>query len=451
MSHDAMLPHREQPHLLAHQLRLDLRHFVAPLLRSLDQRLDRRLVITFLDTLQALLTWRHRQLALLLSELGSYLAPPGHAPAGTKRLSNLLRSPHWQPELITDWLWQQACDRVTSLTHAGQEVLLIWDESVLEKSESDHRPDLCSVRSSKARRLVRIRTGFFQPPLGRRPVCVAGLHWLGLLVCGLHDAPLVASMTWWTRRGEHASDRRVVEGQLLARCRRQWGRQVRHVWDRGFASSQWLNQALETNLRFVLRWPKRYQLLDGWGERRKAWEIARGKRSWETRQLYDLRTRTQQTVGVLALPVNHPEHARPLWLVVVRSKRGREPWYLLTSDVVRSAAQAWAVVFAYARRWQIEQTWRYTKSELGSESPRVWVWERRIKLLLMLTLVYGFLLSLLRPELAWERSAWLRWGCHRTGERSREVAAPLYRLRAALSRLLSAYPGSMIRPSLTPG
>jgi hypothetical protein len=54
-------------------------------------------------------------------------------------------------------------------------------------------------------------------------------------------------------------------------------------------------------------------LLDGWGERRKAWEIARGKRTWETRQLYDLPTRTQQAVGVLALPVNHREHARPLY------------------------------------------------------------------------------------------------------------------------------------------
>lgn len=132
--------------------------------------------------------------------------------------------------------------------------------------------------------------------------------------------------TWRTR------DRRVVAGQLLARTRRQWGRQVRHVWDRGFATSQWLHQALETDLRFVLRWPKRYTLLDGVGEQRKAWEIARGKRTWDTRQLYDTLTQTRETVGVLALPVTHAEHARPLWLVIARSKRGREPWYLLTSD-----------------------------------------------------------------------------------------------------------------------
>jgi hypothetical protein len=43
---------------------------------------------------------------------------------------------------------------------------------------------------------------------------------------------------------------------------------------------------------------------------------------------------------VLALSVTHAEHARPLWLVVARLKGGKEPWYLLTSDVVRTANDA---------------------------------------------------------------------------------------------------------------
>lgn len=223
------------------------------------------------------------------------------------------------------------------------------------------------------------------------------------------------------------------------------------MWDRGFARSQWLYQVLESDLRFVLRWPKRYRLLDQWGEARKAWQIARGKRTWSTRQLYDSHTGTHHKVGVLALPVAHPEHARPLWLVVARSKHGREPWYLLTSDLIRTPEDAWAVVVAYARRWQIEQSWRYHKSELGCESPRVWKWERREKLLLIVTLLYAFLLSLLAEELEVLREACLRWGCHRTGKRSRKVAAPLYRLRAALSRLLGAYPRSPVAPTLNPG
>jgi len=41
---------------------------------------------------------------------------------------------------------------------------------------------------------------------------------------------------------------------------------------------------------------------------------------------------------VLAIPVVHLEHARPLCLVVARSKRGREPWYLLTSDPITARA-----------------------------------------------------------------------------------------------------------------
>ena len=451
MPHDATPIRSAQSHPLATQVRQRLLGFLTPLLRTLDQQLDRRLVVTFVETLQALLIWRHRNLGLLLSELGSYLAAPGHAPAGTKRLSNLLRSKNWQANLIADYLWEQAVQQVAALLSASQEALLIWDESVLEKAESEHNPDLCSVRSSTARRLTRIRKGFFQPPTGRHPICVAGLHWIGLLVSGLSGTPTVALMQWWTTRGVHASDHKVVAGQLLSRCRRQWGRQVRHVWDRGFATSQWLYQVLECDLRFVLRWPKRYRRLDQWGELRKAWHIARGKRTWSTRSLYDVRSGVRQKVGVVAIPVTHPEHVRPLWLVVARSKRGREPWYLLTSDVIRSEEDAWVVVLAYARRWQIEQSWRYNKSELGCESPRLWKWERREKLLLMVTLLYAFLLSLLAEEREALREACLRWGCHRTGKRSRKVAAPLYRLRAALSRLLGAYPASPVAPSLSSG
>jgi hypothetical protein len=257
MPHAATSSADVQAQLLADQLRLRLLSFLAPLLSTLDRQLERRLVLTFVATLQALLIWRHRNLALLLSELGSYLAPPAHAPAGTKRLSNLLRSTHWQADLIGDELWRQAKAEVSALRQAGQHALLIWDHSVLEKAESEQATDFCSVRSSKARRLTRIRKGFFQPPLARRPICVAGMHWTGLLVSGLSGAPTVALMQWWTTRGERATERRIVAGQLLKRCRKQWGRQVHHVWDRGFASSQWLFQALEADLCFVLRWPKR--------------------------------------------------------------------------------------------------------------------------------------------------------------------------------------------------
>src|SRR5262247_2940975 len=120
MPHDATPVRSEQTHPLASQVRQQLLSFLAPLLRTLDQQLDRRLVVTFVETLQAFLVWRHRNLGLLLSELGSYLAAPGHAPAGTKRLSNLLRSKNWQASLLADYLWEQAGQHVASLLAASQ-------------------------------------------------------------------------------------------------------------------------------------------------------------------------------------------------------------------------------------------------------------------------------------------------------------------------------------------
>ena len=59
-----------------------------------------------------------------------------------------------------------------------------------------------------------------------------------------------------------------------------------------------------------------------------------------------------------------------------------------------------------------------------------------MKLLLLACLAYAFLLHLLDPSFA----ALLRNWCHRTGKRYRAVAAPLYRLRSALSRLWQAAP-----------
>src|SRR5581483_4210144 len=350
--------------LAATRLSTHLVSFLAPLLRSLDQRLYRRLVATFLATLIAIVEWRNRAHGLLLSELGAYLLTPEQAPAGTKRVSNLLRSERWKASLLAEWLWQQAQVRVQALQSTGDQVLLLWDGSVLEKAETVKNPDLCAVRSSKARRLKRIRPGFFNPP-GGRPICVPGLNWLGLLIVGQSGAPTLAAMRWWTKRGERTSDQQTELRSLLTQSVKAWGRTVLHIWDRELASAAWVCQMNDTNSRFVLRWKKRNKLLDNWGEARKAWQITRGKRSWDYRYLRDNHTGEQHKVGVIASCVTHPAHPQPLWLVVARPGRHLEPWYLLTSEPIRSVEDAWAVVFAYGRRWQIECAWRYSKSELA--------------------------------------------------------------------------------------
>ena len=119
---------------------------------------------------------------------------------------------------------------------------------------------------------------------------------------------------------------------------------------------------------------------------------------------------------------------------------------MLTSDRIETAAAAWAVVFASARRWQIEAAWCYGKSELALERPRVGTWERREKLLLMVTVADAFLLSLLTSALQALQVWVLRWGCHRTGRHLATAHLPLYRLRTALSRLWLASLTPMSHP-----
>lgn len=134
------------------------------------------------------------------------------------------------------------------------------------------------------------------------------------------------------------------------------------------------------------------------------------------------------------------DHPQPLWLVVARLGQGREPWYLLTNQKIGTLAEAWNVVLADMRRWQIEEVWRASKSELAFESPRVEDWDVRLKLLLLACLAYAFLLHLLDRSFDELRAYLLRNWCHRTGKRYQTVAAPVYRLRSALSRLWQATP-----------
>ena len=414
-------------------------NFVQSLLVALDEKLDKRLVRTLVLTIGAIIEIRHPGCGLVLSELGGYILSPEQAPAGTKRLSNLLRSPKWHYGLIARFLWHQGDKRVAELQAQGAEALVIWDESVLEKAESRTLQGLCAVRSSVARQLKRIKPGFYTPP--SRPLFVPGMNWIGLLVIGMTGAPTVAAMRWWSSRGLGQSDKRTEEGKLLSHCFKRWGSHVLHVFDRGFAGSPWLGQLLRLRLRFVLRWQKHYKLVDAQGVTHKTWAICRGKRSLGQRKLWDARRNCERTIGIYFIQVTHPDFPNtPLWLVVSRQDQGRKPWYLLTNQPVVTVEQAFLLIRAYARRWQIEMAWRYTKSDLAFESPRLHRWDHRLKLLLIATLAYAFLLSLLDPLLDVFRRQLLRHFCHRTGKRCRDVSTPLYRLRDARAKLWRTHP-----------
>lgn len=416
--------------------------FLSGLLGALNANIDRRLVETFLALILVIIMHRHRNQGLVLSELGGYLKPACSAPAGTKRISNLLHSKNWDAEFIETYLWTKADERVQSLSQAGRTILVIWDESVIEKPESLHLEGLCAVRSSKARRLKRIKPGYFNPP-GGRPIFVPGYHWLQVLVTGMEGPITLANMQWWTTRGEAATDKRSVETVILRETSQRWGQQVLHIWDRGFAGAPWLDLSYVHAVRFVMRWPKHYHLLDELGQERKAWQITRGKRSWEHRMLWDARRRCQRKTGIIAMPVFDKNHHQPLWLVVARPGQGREPWYLLTNEPIRSPQDAWQVVLAYARRWSVETSIRFDKCELAFESPRLQAWETQKRILLIATLAYAYLLSLL-PAIQLVKWLLRNW-CHRTGKWSLKVKAPLYRLRSALSRLWLSHPPPLLQ------
>lgn len=420
--------------VLARTFRERLDGFLAPLLIRLDQTLDSRLVKTFAATIGILLQNRYRSTGLLLSELGAFLLSPERAPAGTKRLSNLLRSTRWSADLVSDYLWENASTWLRDMVCRNHLSLVLWDESALEKPESIELEGLGSVRSTRAQRLKRIRKGYYNPPSGP-PVVVPGIHWLGLLLAGSSGPPMLAAMRWWTNRGERAEEKRVVEGSLLAQCAAAWGKAVLHIFDRGFAGAPWLEALAAADVRFVVRWPKGYHLHNVLGESAPAWMFTRGKKSQGSREIWDPRARQFTRRSVLAVPVLHPAYPGQLWLVVSRRGKGHEPWYLLTNELADTPAQMWNVVFAYARRWQIEMAFRFCKTELAMQSPRLWAWENRLKLLLMVSLAYAFLLTLLDPLLKPFRDTLLQRFCPRTGKRSRESPTPLYRIRIALDYL----------------
>lgn len=415
-----------------------LQAYVGPLLERLDEVLDKRLVRTLCRLLLAMLVHRHREHGLLLSELGGYVAGDEHAPAGTKRISNLLRSRKWSHQVIDEELWCQADAKVAEIEQSGQRAFVLWDESVAEKNESQANPDLCAVRSSKAARKLSRKPGFPRPPL-TRPVFVPGLNVHALMVVGLKDNPVLANLTFWTRRGEHATQRGDVGAALFAQCNARWSKRVIHVCDRGYASATWVGRFVAAKADFVLRWNSRYNLVDAQGERLPG-RMSQNKRSVDSQPIYDPRHQVMRRVGIVFFPVTHPKYpASPLWLVVARPK-GRDPWLLLTTLPITSIEEAWTIIFTYMRRWQVETAFRFLKSELALESPRLWLWENRLKLLAIVALLYSFLVSLLLTAYHQLRSYLLDHWCRRTGTWKHLTAMPLYRLRSAISRLLLSHP-----------
>ena len=97
---------------------------------------------------------------------------------------------------------------------------------------------------------------------------------------------------------------------------------------------------------------------------------------------------------------------------------------------------AWMVLRSYMKRWDVEQVFRFGKSAMAMESPRLWFWENRLKLLMLVTFVMAFILELLAINRTFARKIIDKW-VPRTGNRQKKTFLPIYRLRLAIAWLIS--------------
>ncbi len=451
--YDILQENEQDPQKASQEIARELELFLLPLLQVLDTFLDKRLVRTLVQCCVAIVRFRNNKQGLLLSELGSYM--DGYqglsvsAAAGTKRISNLIRSIKWSVFHIDQYLAEEADKEVKRLKDLGKRVLCIWDGSVVEKPESSRAEGLCPVVSSKAKRLNRSRKGHVFNMPAVRPILVTGMHWTGALIAGLEGIPKIALMSWWTTKGDYATKTRKQEEEMIRKCVRKWGDILIHIFDRGYASGPWIQFLQTLKVKFVIRWIKKHNFFDLKGEEKKLWQIGRGKKYLAHKLIFDVHTGEKMPCDIWWTSVWHASYAYPLYCVKVRVKQ--KVCYLITNEPVKTETQAWEIVFLYKRRWQIETSFRYGKCELAMESPRLWAFENRLKLLSIVTLVYAFIIHILEPLYRDLVQSVLRLKCHRTGKRCRDILAPLYRLRWAISRLWDDYHpvlGSVFPPNL---
>jgi hypothetical protein len=197
------------PKAMAEGLGMSLVGFLGPLLLELDQWLDKRLIRTLVQVIEAILTFRDRINGLVLSELGSYLDPIGQG-GGTKRLSRLLHSPKWTALFIERFLWWRASEQIEQWEEQGEEGLVLWDGSVWEKPESLKSEGLGPVQGSQGEAVDPCETWLLHPA-GPANQC-AGLALGGLAADRVPSEPRACLV------GRHALvDRARLAGQLGAR------------------------------------------------------------------------------------------------------------------------------------------------------------------------------------------------------------------------------------------
>jgi hypothetical protein len=244
--------------------------------------MDKRLVQTLVQVCVVIISFRNQKQGLLLSELGLYMdgyqGISRSAPAGTKRIGNLLRSLKWSILQIDDYLLKEAEKEVKRLKERGKQILCPWDDSIIEKPESRVLEGLCPVVLSKAKRLHRNQKGLVLNFPPKKPITVAGMQWTAALITGMEGRVSVALISWWSTKGDNAARLREQQEAMLRKCVRQWGDLLLHLFDRGYSSGPWLAVLQSLKVHFVIRWKKGHIFVDAKGEEKNLWQIGQGKK-----------------------------------------------------------------------------------------------------------------------------------------------------------------------------
>ena len=347
------------------QLLAKLDDYSQDIRQQLDVLLDVRLVRTFFNLVAIILMFRERRMGLLLSELGGYLCGHEHAPAGTKRISNLLRSNKWASSFIDEYFFSRSCQRIRDLLTQGKRPLMLWDDSQVEKHESWMSEGLCSVWSSKAKRLTQMRPGYYRPPKER--ICVPGFKWTGVFLSSLGSSPSVCQMSWWTSRGKYKEDPDNIIWRLLKKVCLSKLEGILHVFDRGYANERMIGYLLRFQQDFLIRWKKNVYL-NYHGELLKIDVISRKTKPRASRIVRDKQRKQTKRINIAWTQVSHPEHPdKELTIIIVRDSKfkGKGPIYLLTSLPINTVPEAFEMLFSYMHRWESEQGFRFLKTELA--------------------------------------------------------------------------------------
>ncbi len=373
--------------------------------------------------------------ALWMSHIATEVYGGDREPAGVKCFNRVLSNPHWSAYDIHRSLRDQGEEQATQI---AKEVYIALDPSDWEKPESLKSEGLQKVVSPRARHLARPRRGFGGAPL-LHPVCVPGFHFIAATLMGATGPGSLVDYRWWKKSPTESQQTMTLMEFTHSLAIRYQDMHPIFLGDRGVGNRAILRQWGDGGIRFVVRFNDQVGLCAKQnGELLPAKQFFARKQGTVKCSIYDTRTRTQVTVRLLWCSVWLPDTVEPLTLVVVRHPNRKGSWRLVTNLPVNTSLQAMHIAEIYARRWQVEWSLRFLKSEMQGESPRIQVWERREKLVALAFLVYAYLVSLLITHHPLVQCI-LQAESHRTGRKTRLVIAPLYRLRAALRRLLTRY------------